>query len=313
MRAPNPDGFRYTRGHKPEFRRITMTRALVLGGGGPVGIAWETGLLAGLAEGGVNLAEADLIIGTSAGSAVGAQLAMGRQPQQMYAALSADAGNTRPGPTRQNTGEGGAAPNLMPLMELMQKAAAGGNAEEIRREIGAFALNAKTMSEEDFIATFGRMLASADSWPSRQYICTAVDALTGAFQPWTNESGVPLSRAVASSCSVPGIYPPITINGRRYIDGGMRSATNADLAKGHESVVVVAVTTGAAGPMGDISRKRFEAELDTLRESGSNVTVISPNAASAEAFGVNLMDFTRRAGAAEAGLAQGREEAARIA
>ena len=291
-----------------------MTRALVLGGGGPVGIAWETGLLAGLAENGVNLADADLIIGTSAGSAVGAQLAMGRQPQQMYAALAADAGNTRPGPTRQNTGEGGAAPNLMPLMELMQKAAAGGDPVEIRKEIGKFALEAKTMGEEDFIATFGRMLASAESWPSRQYMCTAVDALTGEFQTWGNDSNVPLSRAVASSCSVPGIYPPITINGRRYIDGGMRSATNADLVKGYDQVVVVAVTSGAAqGPMAEAARKRFEAEMETVRENNASVSLIGPDAASLEAFGLNLMDFTRRAGAAEAGLSQGKAEASRIA
>ncbi len=291
-----------------------MTRALVLGGGGPVGIAWETGLLAGLAESGVDLSSADLIIGTSAGSAVGAQLAMGRQPQQMYAALSADAGNTRPGPTRQNPGSGGAAPNLMPLMELMQKAARDDVAPvEVRKEIGAFALQAQTMGEEDFIATFGRMLASAESWPTKQYMCTAVDALTGEFQTWGNDSGVPLSRAVASSCSVPGIYPPITINGRRYIDGGMRSPTNADLAKGYDTVVVVVVTTGAPGPMAETSKKRLEAELDVIRNSGGELSLVGPDPASVEAFGVNLMDFTRRAGAAEAGLAQGRAAAASIA
>ena len=289
------------------------TRALVLGGGGPVGIAWETGLAAGLAEGGVNLGDADLIIGTSAGSAVGAQLAMGRSPQQMYAAVAADAGNTRPGPTRANTGAGGAAPNLMPLMELMQKAARDDvSPDEVRKEIGAFALAAKTMGEEDFIATFGRMLASAESWPVKKYTCTAVDAVTGEFQPWTNDSGVPLSRAIASSCSVPGIYPPITINGRRYMDGGMRSATNADLARGYDTVVVVAVTTGAEGPMAESARKRIEGELDTLRSSGSSVFLVGPDDASRKAFGLNLMDFTRRAGAAEAGFAQGRNEALKL-
>lgn len=74
-----------------------MTRALVLGGGGPVGIAWESGLVAGLAEEGIDAGQADLIVGTSAGSAVGAQLAMGRTPQQMYASVAADAGSTRRG------------------------------------------------------------------------------------------------------------------------------------------------------------------------------------------------------------------------
>ena len=290
-----------------------MTRALVLGGGGPVGIAWESGLAAGLAEGGVNIGEADLIIGTSAGSAVGAQLAMGRSPQQMYAAVAADSGNTRPGPTRANTGSGGAPPNLAPLMEMMQKAGRGEvPAEDIRKEIGAFALAAQTMGEEDFIATFGRMLASSEGWPEKKYMCTAVDAVDGTFVTWSNDSGVPLGRAIASSCSVPGVYPPITINGRRYIDGGMRSGTNADLAKGHDSVIIVAVTTGVEGPMADVSKKRLDGEMATLKESGSAVALVTPDAASREAFGLNLMDFTRRAGAAEAGLAQGRAEAAAL-
>jgi NTE family protein len=118
-----------------------------------------------------------------------------------------------------------------------------------------------------------------------------------------------MSRAIASSCSVPGVYPPITINGRRYIDGGMRSGTNADLAKGYDNVIVVAVRAGVEGPMAEVSKKRLESELATLTESGSAFTLITPDAASQEAFGVNLMDFTRRAGAADAGLAQGRAEA----
>jgi NTE family protein len=287
-----------------------MSRALVLGGGGPVGIAWESGLIAGLASAGVNLAEADLTIGTSAGSAVGAQLAMGRSPQQMYAAVAADAGTTRPGPTRANVGSGGAPPNLQPLMDLMDRASSGeSNPEEVRKEIGAFALGAKTMSEEDFIATFGRMLASSDGWPERGYMCTAVDAADGRFVTWGNDSGVPLGRAVASSCSVPGVYPPITINGRRYIDGGMRSPTNADLATGHDTVVIVAVTTAVEGPMAETSRRRLQSEVDVLEASGSEVTLIIPDAASRGAFGLNLMDFTRRAGAADAGLAQGKAEA----
>ncbi len=286
------------------------TRALVLGGGGPVGIAWESGLAAGLAESGVNLGDADLIIGTSAGSAVGAQLAMGRTPQQMYAAVAADAGNTNPGPARANPDAAGPAPNLLPLMELMQKAARDDvSPEAVRKEIGAFALGATTMSEEAFIATFGRMLASSENWPAKMFMCTAVDALDGTFHTWSNDSGVPLSRAIASSCSVPGIYPPITINGRRYIDGGMRSSTNADLARGNDTVVIVSIRAGGEGAMAEASQKRLDGELDTLRQSGSKVVLITPDAPSRDAFGLNLMDFRRRAGAAETGLAQGRAEA----
>ena len=71
------------------------TKALVLGGGGPVGIAWETGLLAGLAEGGIDLSHADYILGTSAGAFVGAQLAMGRSPAKLVATILAR-GKDRP-------------------------------------------------------------------------------------------------------------------------------------------------------------------------------------------------------------------------
>lgn len=290
-------------------------RALVLGGGGPVGIAWESGLLAGLAEGGVDVSKADSITGTSAGSAVGAQLAKGRAPQQMYAAVAADSSRTAPSPTRGNAGAGAPAPNLMPLMELMAKAASGqGSPEEVRKEIGAFALAANTITEEQFIATFGQMLATSEDWPGSGYQCTAIDALTGEFVTWNAGSNVPLSRAVASSCSVPGIYPPITINGRRYIDGGMRSSTNADLAKGADIALVVAVSSNAArGPMAEIGQRRLEGELAVIREAGGEAILIQPDTASQEAFGMNLMDFSRRAGAAEAGFAQGCAEAARIA
>lgn len=289
------------------------TRAIVLGGGGPVGIAWESGLLAGLAECGIDVSNADSIIGTSAGSAVGAQLAMGRRPAQLHAAVAADSARTDPSPTRGNAGNT-PAPDLTPLMTFMQRAATGdADPVELRREIGAFALSAPTMSEEAFIATFGQALAGADSWPHPGYQCTAVDALTGEFVTWTAASDVPLNRAVASSCSVPGIYPPVTINGRRYIDGGMRSATNADLARGCDVALVVAVSVNAPGPMSEIRERRLQGELDQVRESGGRLELIQPDQASQEALGLNLMDFRRRAGAAAAGYAQGKAEATRLA
>ena len=62
----------------------------------------------------------------------------------------------------------------------------------------------------------------------------------GEFVAFEKSSGVSLVDAVAASCAVPGVWPPVTINGRRYIDGGMRSAVNADLAAGYERVVVLA-------------------------------------------------------------------------
>jgi NTE family protein len=296
-----------------------MTRALVLGGGGPVGIAWEAGLIAGLAEGGVDLGAADHILGTSAGSFVGSQLAMGKAADEIAAAILAEAERPRPAPPPVNgqPAEARAAPNLMVLFQKMWEAASGErDPQEVRREIGAFALAAETVDEATFIRGFGRALAEAqaDLWPERDYACTAVDAETGEFVVWTAESKVGLARAVASSCSVPGVFPPITINGRRYIDGGMRSATNADLAKGHELVVVLALRLGGdGGPMAERLRRPLENEMQVLREAGARVELVVPDDASQASFGTNLMDARVRPAAAKAGLEQGRTMAATLA
>jgi NTE family protein len=299
-----------------------MSRALVLGGGGPVGIAWEAGLIAGLSEGGVELAEADFIMGTSAGSFVGSQLAMGRKASDMAAAILAEAERQRSAaqiatpPSPASGGERPAAPNLVPLMRMMQEAAAGTrDPTEVRKEIGAFALAAKTVDEATFIKSFGRQLSGdqAAGWPTKDFACTAVDADTGAFVVWNNESKVGLAQAVASSCSVPGVYPPITINGRRYIDGGMRSGTNADIAKGHELVVLIALRIGGAdAAQAERQQAVLDREIKALTDDGAKVELITPDPASQAAFGANLMDARVRPAAAQAGLEQGRALAAQL-
>jgi NTE family protein len=294
-----------------------MTRALVLGGGGPVGIAWEAGLLAGLAEAGVDLAAADHILGTSAGSFVGSQLAMGKQAGDIAAAILAEANRPRPAPPPVDgqPAEARAAPNLGALMLMMQEARSGSrDPQVVRQEIGAFALAAQTVDEDTFIRGFGRSLseAQADAWPERGFACTAVDAETGEFVIWDAEAKVGLARAVASSCSVPGVFPPISLNGRRYIDGGMRSATNADLATGHELVVVIAIRLATDPAVSAQMQAPLEAELQVLRDAGARVELIYPDDASVAAFGVNLMDGRVRPAACQAGLEQGRALAAAL-
>lgn len=296
-------------------------RALVLGGGGPVGIAWEAGLIAGLLEGGVDLRQADYVLGTSAGSFVGSQVAAGRDMRKTVEAILAEetrqrsAAQTAAPPAAGGDRPSGPSP-MMTLMRLMQESAEGKRpADEVRRELGQVSLNAKTVDEETFIASFGRSLAGSGegAWPTRHFACTAVDTATGAFQVWNNDSGVSLAKAVASSCSVPGVYPPITINDKRWMDGGMRSGTNADLAVGHDKVLVVAVRTGAGEPEAvERSRLALEKELQVLRDDGATVGLIVPDEASVKAFGVNLMDSRVRPAAARAGYAQGLATAAKL-
>lgn len=287
-----------------------IERALVLGGGGPVGIAWEAGLVAGLEAEGVYLGQADRVLGTSAGSFVGAQVASGRPAMALYEAQIAlgekDAAERAAG--KPASAERMPKPDLMPLVALFMKPLAEGETpEDRRREMGALALRSETITEQAFIEGFGRTLADL-AWPD-SFGCTAVDALTGAFRVWGKADGVSLAAAVASSCSVPGIFPPITIEGRRYVDGGVRSATCIDLVKGARRVVAIAVV----GRLGrEMQMAKIEPELEALKPEGEAL-LITPDEASLDVFGMNMMEAKDRAGIARAGFAQGRNEAARIA
>jgi len=296
-----------------------VSKAIVLSGGGAVGIAWQTGLLAGLTEQGVELAEADCVIGTSAGSAVGAQLALGRDLAQALARftppapkpveLAAAAPGAQAGRPRDGLGK---------LLELMAQAmASGGDREQARAAIGRYALEADTMPEDRFAQSFAYL--EAERWP-RAFACTAVDAESGALMVWNEASGVELLRAVASSCAVPGLFPPITLKGRRYMDGGMRSGTNADLAKGHDRVLIVTLMGGAlvrpgagtADPRMQGLRDNAERERAVLTSAGASVQSVAPDAQSAASMGMDLMNPRRAYDAAQAGLRQGRAEAERL-
>jgi NTE family protein len=285
------------------------TRALVLGGGGPVGIAWESGLIAGLAQAGVDLGQADFTLGTSAGAFVGARLAMGAPAAKLADPIFADV--VRP------LSRAARPPDLTNVMRLMVQAQeAERDPTEVFAEIGELALAAETMSEDEFIESFGRWFSSLppDAWPERGFACTAVDAQSGAFRLWTRHAGVGVTRAVAASCAIPGVYPPISALGRRWMDGGVRSSTNADLAAGHDLVVILAIRLDDWTPGGALARvfARLEHEVRALEEAGAAVVTLLPDEASRAAMGGNLMEFRKRPDAARAGLAQGAAEAAAL-
>jgi NTE family protein len=267
-------------------------KALVLGGGGVTGIAWEIGILAGLGSYGIDLTDADLVVGTSAGSVVGVDVRSGATLAELYKAQTAP--------------PAGEIVAKMPLSMMLKYGRAllfTSNPVVGRRRVGAMALRARTEPE----ATRRTVIESRipiTEWPDRKLVITAVDAETGEFTVFDAASGADLVDAVGASCAVPGIWPPVTINGRRYIDGGMRSAANADLAAGHQRVVVIAPLSQGLGNVTSLSK-----QLHMLTGQGTQVAVIKPDKAALAAIGRNVLDPARRPAAALAGFAQASAEA----
>jgi NTE family protein len=271
-------------------------KALVLGGGGLTGIAWEIGIIAGLAQHGIDLADADLVIGTSAGSVVGVDLRSGGDIAGFYQTQTAPVtpGEVSARMTKVLTARYGLAVLLTRKPEVA------------RRRIGKLALGAKTETEAERRVVFDSRLPIKD-WPAGQLKITAIDTASGDFAAFDASSGVSLADAVGASCAVPGIWPPVTINGKRFMDGGMRSAANADLAAGYRRVVVIAPLHRGIGPIPSVASQVAE-----LRAQGSTVVVITPDSAALAAIGKNVLGPANRPAAALAGYTQAAAEAAAV-
>jgi NTE family protein len=276
------------------------TKALVLGGGGTTATAWEIGLLSGLYERSVAILDADLVIGTSAGSVTGAQITSGLTLEDLYAR------QLQPiEPTKERI-----VPLDRTVVERLFAASDGSrDAQTARARIGAVALAASTMSEEARLQIIADRLP-ASLWPNKpRLIIPAIDAHTGELIVFDQASAVPLTLAVAASTAFPGISPPTTIGDHRYIDGGFRSATNADLAKGSQRVLILRPVTfdpsAQDGPAFPSDILTLEDEQAQLQQAGAQVLVITPDEASVIAKGQNPSDSRRHALAAKAGRAQG--------
>lgn len=268
----------------------TDGRALVLGGGGVTGVAWEIGMLHGLAEGGVDLSAADLLIGTSAGSVVAAQLTSGVPLEQLFADQVAPA-----------TGEVAARISASVIARFVA-ASAWPSRRHGRAWLGRAALRARTVPEADRRRVIEHRVPQRQ-WPAQRLLVPAVDAATGQVVIFDRDSGVPLVDAVAASCAVPLVWPPVTIGDRRYLDGGVRSIANADLAAGYGRVVVIAPIVAA------LRRTDRPAAQVAALGPGVRTAVVVPDAAARTAIGSNVLDPARRPAAAQAG----REQAATVA
>jgi len=280
-------------------------RALVLGGGGSTGNAWLIGVVAGLVDGGLDVVTADVTIGTSAGSTAAAQMA-GATPTELLDAILAAAPQQRTGPVGSDRGRVPNRPVVDRLETISRIIASAADAADMRRRMGAAALDLDAASDgswqEQWRATVATRLPS-QRWPPRRVLITAVDAHTGEPVVFDRHSGVDLVDAVAASCAS---GRPYRIGDHRYIDGGYRSnAENADLAAGYGRVLVLSPFGGRSlTPVG--WGTHLATQVEELRAGGARVETVFPDSGSEHMFGANAMDLSLRPPAARAGYDQGR-------
>lgn len=297
---------------------MTKDLALVLGGGGSAGQAWTIGVVAGLAEAGIDMTDmADMVIGTSSGATAAAQVRSGIPPVELLEAILA--APARPAGQQQRR-----PPPMAGVFERLRAiGAAATSAAELQRAMGAFGLESDAAFDPEVAAQRRALVASRlphKEWPDRPMIVVALRAETGELVVFDRKSRVALADAVTASTALPGAGPTHEINGTRYINGGVRSAENADLAAGYTNIVVLSPFGGRSGPLPEgqfegirrLPGADLESQISALRMQGSRVEVITPDAASQVAMGTNQMDLATRVPSARAGFAQGKEEASRL-
>jgi NTE family protein len=282
---------------------VAHQRALVLGGGGSAGNAWLIGVIAGLSDAGVDVTEADLIVGTSAGSTAAAQITSASASELLGDILS-NASQQRTVPAGSGVGRVPIRPTADHMRSTSEIIAASEDPADMRRRLGAAALEMDAAADRSRQTQWRTIVAArlpSQQWPQRAVLITAVDAQSGQPVVFDRRSGVELVDAVAASTS---IGPSYGIGDSRFIDGGYRrSSENADLAAGYGRVLVLS-------PLGGRSRAPAEwgmhlaAQVDELRAGGSRVETIEPDSRSRDAFGSNLMDPSTRPPAARAGYNQ---------
>jgi NTE family protein len=270
-------------------------KSIVLGGGGIAGIAWEIGYLAGLEVQGLDVSQADLLVGTSAGATVAAQLTSGRSLHELWQRQIQPASS--PAPESRAEADLGELARMLKQLSLPDT-----DRCALRRRFGALAAAAKTglLPGERRQRMADRLLSHA--WPNTELALVAVDVDSGQERVFNRDSAVPLVDAVAASAALPGTFPPALIGEHRYMDGCMRSMENADLALGCEHVLVLQA-------MRLPGVETLKEQVCLLEAQGAQVYVAQPDGASRAAIGGNPLEPKVCAATARAAYVQGRREA----
>lgn len=283
-------------------RNGSPTRALVLGGGGAVGVGWQTGLLTGLRGAGVDLAGAEEVVGTSAGALVGALLSSGRDVNDALTTLATLGQTIDP----DDLAAGDEA-----FLAAMGEASSIADSQRALQAIGRAAKGANTLAEDVYLGLFATLDGTA--WPAG-FRCTAIDSDTGDLVVWDQGSGVPLLHGVASSCALPMLFPTVTIKGRRLMDGGILSHLNAAAAPATDVLVVLSChplgSEGAGGGGSLAASVTPEAELAPLRRT-RRLVALEPDFSDIDGP-ANMMDPNVAIGAFQMGKRQAAGEAAAI-
>ncbi|CAN5335034.1 patatin-like phospholipase family protein [soil metagenome] len=278
---------------------------LVLAGGGLAGIAWETGILRGITDeapaAAKALLDADVLLGTSAGSTVAAQIGSGVGIDELYERQSVEA--------TYEIDSGVSVDDITALFLSAMLTPDTTAAQKLQR-IGAIALATDTVAGPVRRAVIEQRLPSHD-WPDRVLRITGIAIATGELVVFDNDSGVELVDAVAASCAVPGAWPPVRISSptgeRLFIDGGVGSTVNMVAANDCDAVVVL-VPSGRDAP--SPFSGGAAAEIDDF--PGAALALFADDDALA-AFGPNPLDPQCRIPSARAGREQGRRQAAAVA
>jgi NTE family protein len=302
------------------MRTVTPTPriGLVLGAGGVVGHAYHAGVLDGLCDAtGWDPRDAEVIVGTSAGSVVGALLRAGFSARDLAArstgeplspegaellARSEPAGGPARLPSRP-PGRRGVPRMASPA--LLMRAALRPFWMNRPGVMLAGALPAGAVPTE-LVAGGFRPLFGAD-WPARDLWLTAVRLRDGRRVVFGRDGGPPahVADAVAASCAIPSFFAPVTIGGVDYVDGGAHSPTNADLVAEHDlDLVIVSSPMSVAGnrlrPSLDLPARRLcrfylGQEAARIRRRGVPVVAFQPTGDDLRLMGMNAMDPSRRA------------------